>query len=524
MKIHIDILAEIRRLVLREEWQIETVARRFGVHHSVVRRALRETPVEEIQQVETVLDPYKEYLVRRITEHPNLSGVRLYKEIQERGYEGGIATMRRYVARMRPPRPRKAFLSVETEPGEQAQVDWGSFGKFRVKNTYRPLSVFSMVMSWSRAIYIDFSLDQRMDTFLRMHKQALEFFGGVPRRILYDNLKSVVLHHVGKVVQFNPQFLAFAGHYLFEPVAAPVRYPEAKGKVESSIRYIRHSFFYGRSFSSIEDLREKAAAWRDSTANTRIHATTRERPAERLILEKRKLHPLPAHPYDTDLIVFPIIVPKNARVSLDTNTYSVPPGFVGRTVRIRANEKTVKVLCDSEEIAAHPRTFEKHVTVEDQDHIDEIIAKRKNAVGPRNRNRIASLSPECRTYLQEIARRNISLGNEVKRLHRLIDRYGEEEVKAGMVEALKRGTFGATYVRTLMDQMRFSRGLEEPSEPLVTGNPAADRIVVEPHALETYDAIIKGTEKQNAEKADTDSDTGSGADHVAETDPRNAGA
>jgi hypothetical protein len=211
-------------------------------------------------------------------------------------------------------------------------------------------------------------------------------------------------------------------------------------------------------------------------------------------------------------------------VSLDTNTYSVPPGFVGRTVRIRANEKTVKVLCDNEEIAAHPRTFEKHVTVEDQDHIDEIMAKRTNASGPRNRNRIASLSPECRTYLQEIARRNISLGNEVKRLHRLIDHYGEEEVKAGIIEALKRGTFGATYVRTLMDQMRFSRGLEEPSEPLVTGNPAADRIVVEPHALETYDAIIKGTEKQNAEKADTDSDTGSGTDHVTEADPRNAGA
>ncbi|HZL21307.1 MAG TPA: hypothetical protein VFG23_26470, partial [Polyangia bacterium] len=123
----------------------------------------------------------------------------------------------------------------------------------------RPLSVFSMVLSWSRAIFIDFSLDQQMETFCRMHRRALEFFGGIPQRIVYDNLKSVVLHHVGSTVQFNPRFLAFAGHYLFETTAAPVRYPQFKGRVEASIKIIRHSFFYGRSFSSLDDVRAQAA-------------------------------------------------------------------------------------------------------------------------------------------------------------------------------------------------------------------------------------------------------------------------
>src|SRR5207253_4014428 len=178
---------------------------------------------------------------------------------------------RRYVAQVRRPSPRKAYLCVEVEPGEQAQVDWGSFGHLRVgrSGSQRPLSAFVMVLSWSRAMYVDFALDQKMETFLAMHRRALESFAGVPKRILYDNLKSVVLHHIGATVQFNPRFLDFAGHYLFEPVAAPVRYPQAKGKVESMMRYLRQSFFSGRVFTSLDDVREQAARWLREVANER---------------------------------------------------------------------------------------------------------------------------------------------------------------------------------------------------------------------------------------------------------------
>lgn len=123
------------------------------------------------------------------------------------------------------------------------------------------------------------ALDMRMETFCGLHQRAFTFFGGVPHKVLYDNLKTVVLHHVGSTVQFNPTFLTFASQYLFEPTAAPPRYPQAKGRVEGAIRYLRHAFFYGRSFSGLEDLRAQAAKWRDEVANTRVHATTRERPA-----------------------------------------------------------------------------------------------------------------------------------------------------------------------------------------------------------------------------------------------------
>ncbi|MCP4673963.1 MAG: IS21 family transposase [Deltaproteobacteria bacterium] len=499
-----EIKAEMRRLVLREHLAFETVARRFGVHHSVVRRAIRDDPPGEHKPRQSVLDPFKPYIVQRLTELPDLSGIRLFEEVKKRGYQHGIAILRRYVAKVRAPRPRKAYLRVEVESGEQAQVDWGSFGRFRIGAAQRPLSVFSMVLSWSRAIFLDFSLDQKMDTFLRMHRRALEFFGGAPRRILYDNLKSVVLHHIGATVQFNPQFLAFAGHYLFEPVAAPVRYPEAKGRVESSIKYIRQSFFYGRSFSSLSDLRLQAVAWRDQTANQRIHATTRERPADRLLIERTRLHSLPMNPFDTDLIVFPRVVSKEARVQLDSNTYSVPPKYVGHTVQIRSDDHTVRVICDGDEVAKHKRCWERRRNIEDKAHIEELLERRKAARGPKRRDRLASLSPECRIYLQEVARRPIDLENEVRKLLRLVARYDETEVAQGMAEALGKRTFGARYVCTLIDQARFARGLGEPPEPVVTGNHAADHIVVEPHALEIYDALFQDQKEEKEPDPDSE--------------------
>ncbi len=481
--------AEMRRLVLVEQWRIETVARRFGVHHSVVRRALRDDAGERPAPT-SALDAYKPYIVERLVELPQLTSVRLVDELRSRGCALGVAQLRRYVAQIRPPRPRKAYLRQETDPGEQAQVDWGSFGHLRVGSGQRPLSVFSMVMSWSRALFIDFALDQQMATFLLMHRRALEFFGGIPKKIVYDNLKSVVLHHVGSTVQFNPRFLAFAGHYLFEATAAPVRYPEFKGRVEASIKYIRHSFFYGRTFGSLDELRAQAAAWRDHTANERLHATTRERPSQRLLVERTRLRALPERGFDTDLVI-PMIVSKEARVRLDTNTYSVPPEHVGKTVHLRADDRNVRVMCDGVEVARHARSWDRRRHVEDPAHVQKLLDRRPGARGPKRKERLAELCPAARIYLQEVARRRIHLSHEVDKILRLVDLYGDADVAAALALAVAQRTFGARYVRALCDQARFARGQGEPPEPVVTGNPLADDLVVEPHPMESYDALFE---------------------------------
>ena len=120
-----EVEAEIRRLVLRDGWKVETAARRFGVHHTVVRRVTRTADAPEARPAaKSILDPFKPYLVERLTEYPELTATRLLIELKERGYEGGPAIIRRFVSKIRVARSRKAYLRVETEPGEQAQVEW----------------------------------------------------------------------------------------------------------------------------------------------------------------------------------------------------------------------------------------------------------------------------------------------------------------------------------------------------------------------------------------------------------------
>jgi transposase len=480
---------QMRQQVLRDGLAIETVARRFGVHHSTVRRALEDGTQADRPVSASVLEPHKEYIVERLLALPHLTAPRLMLELKGRGYQHGIAVIRRYVAKIRQPRAHKAYLRIETDPGQQAQVDWGHFGHLRVGGAQRPVSAFSMVMSWSRAIYVDFSFDQQMETFCRMHRRALEFFGGVPRTIVYDNLKSVVLSRAGSVIQFNPRFLAFAGHYVFEPRAAPVRYPEYKGRVEASIKYIRHSFFYGRLFTSLADLRAQVMHWRDEIANVRMHAATRERPIDRLLIEKPLFRALPEHPFDTDLIV-PAVVSKEARVSLDCNTYSVPPQLVGKSVHIRADDHQVRIIGDGVECAVHTRCWDKRHHIEDPAHVEALLEGRKAARPFSRRRQLADVCPESLVYFQEIARRRIRFDSEMTRIFRLIDSYGQTEVAGAIAKAVAQRSFGAKYVRALCDQARFSRGLGEPTEPIVTGNQAADTLEVQPHDMESYDDLF----------------------------------
>ena len=131
-------------------------------------------------------------------------------------------------------------------PGEQCQVDWANCGTVPVGNAVRKLSAFVMVLSYSRMMYAELTLSQSLEDFLQAHLRAFRFFGGVPEKALYDNLKSVCLARLGADIRFNPRFLEFSGHCLFEPVLCRPGHGNEKGKVERGIRYLRTSFLDGR--------------------------------------------------------------------------------------------------------------------------------------------------------------------------------------------------------------------------------------------------------------------------------------
>src|ERR1700741_1955989 len=176
--------------------------------------------------------------------------------VRERGYKGAPDPFRQVLSMHRPPPPAEAYLRLRTIAGEQGQVDWGHFGHLQIGRARRPLMAFVMVLSHSRAIFMRFFLDARMDRFLRGHAEAFASWGGCSRVVLYDNLKSAVLERRGEALRFNPTLLEFAGHYRYEPRPVAVAPGNEKGRVERAIRYVRDNFFAAREYADLGDLND----------------------------------------------------------------------------------------------------------------------------------------------------------------------------------------------------------------------------------------------------------------------------
>jgi len=260
--------AEIRRLFYAEHWKVGTIASALSVHPDTVRRAIEaERFLAHLARPRpTKVDTFLPFIRETLATYPRLRSTRLFEMLRPRGYTGSQVQLRRAVRRMRPARTEEAYLRLRVMAGEQAQADWGCFGWVGTGRARRPLSCFVMVLSWSRAIHALFTLDQTMESFVRGHLDAFGYYGGVPRAVLYDNLKSAVLSRRGDAIQFHPRLLELCGHYHYAPrPCAPGRGNE-KGRVERQIQYLRTSFFAARSFRDVDDLNTQFRAWREEVA------------------------------------------------------------------------------------------------------------------------------------------------------------------------------------------------------------------------------------------------------------------
>lgn len=483
--------AQIRRLFYAEHWRIGTISAELGVHHDTVRNAIEsERFIRPGTQVRpTMLDPYKGLIGKILDDYPRLRATRIFEMIRARGYSGSVVQLRRYVSGIRPQRA-EAFLRLETLPGEQAQVDWGNFGKIQVGSAKRALSCFVMVLSWSRAIYARFALDQTLESFMRGHVLAFEALGGVPREILYDNLKSVVLDRAGDHIRFHPRILELAGYYHFAPKpCAPYRGNE-KGKVERQIQYLRHSFFAARRFASVEDLNAQLVRWIAEIAHVRRapghadgHAV-----ADLLIDEKPRLLALPAHPMPCDRVMG-IASGKTPYVRFDLNDYSIPHTLVKKQLTLVAEEQTVRILDGDAVVAHHARSYDRGKVLEDPAHVAELARAKRRAHDLRGRDLLRSVCKHADELLDALALRGESLGSHTVRLSQLLDRYGATELDRAMAEALARGATGAASVAHLLDQRARARKTLPPLGAVLPDDPRVRDLRVTPHALGRYDEL-----------------------------------
>jgi transposase len=460
--------AEIRRLAEVEKLSQRAIVRRLHCCWKTVKKALgMEHPPDENCRPRrgSLLDPFKPKIDALLAKYPELSAVRVLEEIRKApdGYRGQLSVVREYLRQVRPDR-RRVYQEVNYEPGQAMQVDWGECGSVQVGTTKRKVSVFVAALCYSRLLFIEFTLSQRKAEFYRSLVHALEFFGGSPRQIIFDNLKAAVLNGSGRQACLHPEFLALCGHFYLEPIACPRRDPESKGLVEASVRYVKRNALAGRDeeLCQWEDYARLAVSWRDGVANVRLHQTTKERPLDRFQKERSLLRPLPALAFDTGEVVS-AVVNSHARVHFDGNRYSVPADLARKTVMLRADATQLRVLLGGVEVARHTRSYDRGQVICLSDHQLDALQKRRRLRAQDVEKAFDALGAPARQFHLELCRRPLKTAVHLRRLMNLVRLYGRAEVLAALTRAHEYQTYDAAYVETILLQERRRRELPSPT-------------------------------------------------------------
>ncbi|MCD6214195.1 MAG: IS21 family transposase [Candidatus Desulfofervidus sp.] len=469
---NIETWAYIRHLFLVEKLPKKVIARKLGMDTKTVRNALKKDTFSSghSRPQTSKLDDFKERINDMFDQYPGISAVRIYEEIRKMDYTGGISILRNYLRTLRP--PSKTFLHITTLPGEEAQVDWAYAGTVPNGESSQRMYCFLMVLSFSSMLYLEFFPSQTMENFTTGHVNAFHFFEGVPKKIRYDNLKSVVLSRIGSKVQFNPRFMDFANHYLFDASPCNVRSPHEKGRVERAVRYVKKNFLAGRTFKSITDCNLQAASWRDQIANCRIHGATKRRPVD-LFKEKEPslLTNLPAKDYDTRCTCFAKST-SQCLVKFDTNRYSVPVAYASRMLTLKADDQFVSIYDKEHLVFEHKRVYLKHQTVEDPKHVKERLSSRPQAYYFKHRDLLFAMGDTARQYIEAMTKTELSIAHQVKKIVNLVELFGKTEVLAAMEHALKYNALGYEYLRNIILANRRKRSATQtPGFPSSKINP-----------------------------------------------------
>lgn len=491
MVIRSDVEAEILRLHHVEKWPVGTIAAHLHVHHDVVTRVLAsggELPMRP--QRSSRIDAFVPFILDTLRRYPGLLSSRLYQMCKERGYRGSPDHFRHMVARHRPPRRVEAYLRTTALPGEHGQVDWAHFGKIEIGRAVRSLLAFVCVLSYSRRIFLRFYLDQRIENFLRGHVAAFAAFGGLPRVLIYDNLKSAVLDRRGDAILFNPRLVDFAKHYRFEIRPAAVARGNEKGRVERAIGYARTSFWPARRWRDLDDLNAQAEAWCVGEASDRPWPQDRQKTVAMAFAEEQpRLLPLPDNEYLTEEIVV-ATVGKTPHVRFGGNDYSVPHTLVRRAVEVRATLEQVRVIVDGVAVAEHPRSFDRGLVIEDPRHTWELKKSKGEARKHRALDRLAQSAPSSQELFARLAERGRNLGRATQHFVELLDAFGALALEQAIRTALGQDRIEAPDVRVLLEAQRRASGTAPRTRVDLPDDPRVRNLVVPPRDLGSYDQLL----------------------------------
>ena len=329
------------------------------------------------------------------------------------------------------------------------------------------------------------------------HQLAFEWFGGVPRVCLYDNLRSVVLERSGKLIRFNQKFTACAGHYRFEPRPVAVARGNEKGRVERAIRYIRTNFFEAGKFSDVVDLNAQARGWCETTSLERRWLDNPTKTVKEIFLEEQRLlMPIPDNPFTCEEQI-EVSIGKTPYARFDLNDYSLPIAYVQKSVCIRASIDTVRVVDGLTLIAEHKRSYARGQQIEEPSHLEELKQMKTQSSDARNADVLTTLVPSSVTLLQLAAERNFSMRQVTAILTRLLKTYGAAALQSATGEAIARNTPHPHAVQNILERARLLAGKRAAIPLPIPDDPRLKNFTVTPHSLSSYDNLME-------KKKDTD--------------------
>lgn len=467
---------------------VNQIAEVAAVHARTVKKWLSYERFEQSAGAKTPraskLDAFKGSITRLLAAH-DYTAKQVHQRLTEQGYLGGYSILKAYIKRVRP-RPQAPSLLLQFEPGECAQVDWGSWGSVRVGNTRRALSFFVLVLCHSRWLHVEFTLGQSQEWFLGCHERAFRKLAAVPRSVIVDNCKTAVLsHRRGEEVVFNAVYQDYARRRGFQIRACAPRHPQSKGMVENAVAYVKKNFLSGLELGDFAALGPACNLWLDTVANPRLHAETRQRPVDLLEVERPRLLPLADLPGGTTT-TSTVRACRRCRVQVDANRYSVPPLMAGRLLTLQLDDQRLQLFDQENLVAEHRRSFERGRDILDPRHEQELLDTRRQAKRHRLLSRFLALCPEAPSYRAGLEERRLDARSHLERIVALSEIHGTGSVARALRDALALGAYSSEYIANLLAQ----RGRQLPEAGALHLTRASDLLDLElPEPdLSIYDA------------------------------------
>jgi len=430
-----------------------TVKAALGRPRRIVRNKQPTKPVGK-------LEPFLPML-RTLIVDDGLTAILAYEELRVAGFTGRYSIVKTAATRIRPKQQPTVTTVVDHAPGAEGQVDWSPYNVF-LDGEARIVHAFSMILPFSRYIFVRFAFNEQLDTLLRLHEEGFEDMNAVANEMTYDNMTTVGRHTGPNEVSINAQFQAWAAPYGFSIRLTRPGRPNDHAPVERHMHYIENNCLKRRRsrFADLDELNLHAKWWCDTVANARIHGKTRRRPVDQLKFERSFMKALPSarpEPYRTQLRK----VGSDFCAAYDTNTYSVSPSYVGREVTLKVYPERVEIWLQLKLLATHGRTADRHMRHVLPEHAEEFLR-----VTPSRRlleSAFLRLGPTAETFYQGlVAQRGQGAGYHLKRILRVSERRGASVVIGAMAHAAKYGNYSADAVVAVIT------GGGAPNEPVST--------------------------------------------------------